>query len=183
MNATFFAFQIAVQSPPGDPWRGRLVELVRRNQVDQSVFEKRMLYTQLAGLLVEAQPRWTLGTWDFVPTPKGEEEFDEWVAGLEASVDEPLAPSAATGDHAVVTAVFLVETGSQSDEMLGGRCDVPESAYFRRDTFRRLVDSLRMLVFAGVRADGVYVVPGDADSAIPLAELRGEGWDYLKPLS
>jgi hypothetical protein len=183
MDATFFAFQIAVRSPPGDPWRERLVELVRRNQTDQGVFEKRMLYTQFAGLLAEAQPRWTLGTWDFVPAPRGEGEFDEWVAGLEAGVDEPLSPSAATGDHAVVTAVFLIETGSQSDVVLGARCDVQESAYFRRDTFRRLVDSLRMLTFAGVRADGLYVVPGDARSAVPLDELRGEGWDYLKPLT
>jgi hypothetical protein len=182
MNSSFFALQLAIQSPPGDPWREHLVALLRENQSDQGVFEKRALYTRFANLLAQAEPRWVLGTWDYITGAKAETEFDSWVAGLEATVNEPLDPTAAAGDHAVVSAVFLVEAGSRSDTTLGERCDIPEAQWFTRGTYSRLVATLRMLTFASVLADGVYVVPGDVGYGLRLAELRGEGWEYLKPV-
>jgi len=183
MSYTFFGLQIAIQSPPGDPWRGALVELVRRNLRGLDLVEKRSLYFELAELLRDAEDRWALGTWDLVAGARGELEFDSWVSGLEASADAPLDASAATGDHVVVSVVVLVEDGSGAATTLGERCDLPERTWHTRATFERLVSTLRSLSFAGVRADGVYLVPGDVGAGIPLAELRGEGWDYLKPLT
>jgi hypothetical protein len=182
MSYTFFGLQIAIQSPPGDPWREALVALVRRNLRGLDLVEKRALFFELAELLRDAEDRWALGTWDLVQGARAESEFDSWVSGLETSADEPLDPSAAAGDHVVVSVVVLVEPGSRSDTTLGERCDLPESAWHARSTFERLVATLRSLSFSGVRADGVYVVPGDVGGGIALAELRGEGWDYLKPL-
>jgi hypothetical protein len=182
MSSTFFGVQLAIRSPAGDAWRERLVALVRKNQTDLSILEKRVLYTELAELLSEAEPQWALGTWDFIDAPAGDAEFDSWVAGIEECVDEPLEASASSGDHAVVTFVFLVEDGSRAETTLAERCDIPEEFWSRRRTYARLVATLRMLVFAGVLADGVYVVPGDVNAGLTLSELRGEGWDYLTPL-
>jgi hypothetical protein len=182
MSSTFFCLQLAICSAPGDPWRGRLVELLRENQADQGLVEKRRLYTHLSTLLAEASVHWTLGTWDLVQGAAADREFDAWVAGLEAAVDEPLDPATSGGDHVVVSVVLLVESGSAADTTLGERCDLPKSEWLTRAAYARLVASLRMLAFAGVRADGVYAVPGDANCGITLAELRGEGWEYLKPV-
>jgi hypothetical protein len=181
MSGTFFGIQIAIQSPPGEPWREGLVELLRGNMQDQSIFEKRVLYSRLAQHLAAARPRWTLGTWDYITGAGGEVEFDSWVSGLEACADEPVTDRA--GDHVVVSVALLVEPGSRSESVLGERCDLPESEWHTRAAFNRLIDSLRMLAFPGVLADGVYLVPGDAAAGVPLDELRGEGWDYLKPLT
>ena len=183
MNSTFFGLQLAIRSPAGDPWRERLLELLRGNQGDQDVLEKRALYTRLSELLADAAPHWTLGTWDLVTEPRAQREFDSWVSELEASVDEPLDPAASEGDHVVVSVVFLVEAGGRSDTTLGERCDLPESSWLTRATYARLAATLRMLHLPSVRADGVYVVPGDGSCGISLAELRGEGWDYLQPIT
>jgi hypothetical protein len=182
MNATFFGLQLAIRSPSGDPWRERLVALLRENLTDQDALEKRALYTRLSELLSEASPRWTLGTWDLITGESAASEFDSWAEGLEASVNEPLDPAASSGDHAVVSVIVLVEAGSRSDATLGERCDLPESVWYARGTYERLVATLRMLNFPSVRADGVYVVPGEPGCGIGLAELRGEGWDYLRPV-
>src|ERR1043166_2163726 len=173
MSSSFFAIQLAIHSPPGDPRRERLVALLRGNQTDQGVVEKRALYTEFANLLEEAEAEWVLGIWDYVTGSKAETEFDSWVAGLEATVNEPLDPGAVRGDHAVVSAVFLVGAPSPSDTTLGERCDIPEAKWLTRGTYARLVATLRMLAFADVLADGVYVVPGDTGCGVTLAELRG----------
>ncbi len=184
-NATnsFFGLQVMVLSPQGDPWRERLMAVLRRNQGDQDVVQKRALYTALTHVLAEVPDRWAFGVWDLIRGPRATREFDEWVAGVEGAIEEPIDPSWRHGDCVAVTIVLLVEEGSPADDTLGARCDLPERDWFTRRTFARLISTLRMLQFAHIRADGLYAMPGDPAAGIPLAELRGEGWEYLKPLT
>jgi hypothetical protein len=39
-----------------------------------------------------------------------------------------------------------------------------------------------MLNFANVQADAVYLVPGNDHDGLSDDDLRGEGYEYLKPL-
>jgi hypothetical protein len=64
----------------------------------------------------------------------------------------------------------------------GERCDVAEHEFFRRAVFDTLIDTIPMFNFATVKADAIYIVPGDDDDGLTEVELADEGWAYLKTL-
>jgi hypothetical protein len=184
---TFFGVQIAIQAGSGDPLRARLHEAVARAPGEQSLNEKRQFWKRICAALAGAEGGFRYGFWDLIRTEKAEEEFETWCAEIEGSVaseaDDPVARAAGPRDHALFTLLFLLERGSNSDLTLGERCDLPESQYFTRDTFARLVASPPLLNFANVKADAVYLVPGNDEDGLTAEELRGDGYDYLKPLT
>jgi hypothetical protein len=79
--------------------------------------------------------------------------------------------------------LFLVERDSNSDLTLGEHCDLPESDYFTRGTFAQLIAAIPTLNFANVQADAVYLSPGNDTDGLSDDDLRGEGYEYLKPLA
>ena len=182
MSDAFFGLQLAVQSPPGDPWRRELCELVRRHQQDLGSQEQRALFAAAAELLQTALPRCPLGFWDYVPA--GEAEYSEWMRGIQDDALETWAPdpTGAVMDHALVSAMFLVPRGGSADWLLAERCDLPEADWMRRSTFAELLAALPEVRFAWVRSDALYVVPGGLELAFSRRELEGEGYEYLLPI-
>lgn len=182
MGDTFFGIQLAVQSPPRDPWRQQLAERLRRWQRDLGHDDQRTLFGGLANQLREALPRCPLGFWDLVRD--GRSEFDDWQRGLEDDSAETWAPdpTGAKLDHALVTLLFLVPGGGAADRLLGDRCDLPESRWLQRSTFAHLLETVAMLPFPQVRATGAYLTPGGVELAFSMRELRGEGYEYLELL-
>lgn len=181
MSATFFGVQIAIEAKPGDPLRRAFWEAVRSGAKEQGLADKRAYHHRLVALLEGCAAKWRFGTWDFVPGGGGEAQFDEWVSGLERCAEED--PGDAFDDeHVLVSLVFLLEGGSDAESVAGERCDLPEDRWHLRATYAHLVATVRMLPFAGVRADGAYVVPGEGGAGLSAEELQGEGWNYLRPL-
>jgi hypothetical protein len=180
MGDVFFGVQVAVRSPAGDPWRERLYAVVRDGRRDQTLLEKRKFYEDFTGLLGGAEARFAFGAWDYIAGDGARAEFDEWVAGVEDDASAGEAPGA--GDHVLVTCAFLLAEGSNSALAAGERCDIPEERWFERSTFRDLVDVANALSFSSVRSDAVYLVPGSSITGLTEEALRGEGYDYLKPL-
>lgn len=182
MSDTFFGIQLAVQSPPRDPWRQLLAERLRRWQHDLGHDDLRTLLGGIANQLRDALLRCPLGYWDLVRN--GRAEFEEWKQGLEDDSSETWVPdrTGAKHDHALVTLLFLVPGGSAADQLLGERCDLPEADWLKRDSFARLLETVAMLPYAQVRATGVYLTPGGADLAFSLRELCDEGYEYLEQL-
>jgi hypothetical protein len=182
MGDTFFGIQIAVQAPPGDPWRRQLVQLVRGHLRDLDLRDERGLHGSLANLLRAAIPRCSLGFWDLVPD--GDAEFASWTSGIEDDSAEPWVPdrSGAVMDHVLVSAFCLVPADGAAADLLGQRCDLPEAQWRRRATWLRLFETFAMLPFANVRNTAIYVTPGGDDLAFSRAELRGPGYDYLLPV-
>ena len=84
--------------------------------------------------------------------------------------------------YVIVTLVFLLEEGSNTDQTLGERCDMPESEYFTRTTFGRLIGTIPLFNFANVEADAVYPAPGSEEDGFSLEDLHGGGYEYLKML-
>ncbi|MFY9343101.1 MAG: hypothetical protein WAT39_11460 [Planctomycetota bacterium] len=179
MADIFFGLQLAVQSPPHDPWRSRLLRVVRQHVRDLPLADKRGLWGSVANLLLDALDRCPLGFWDFVPD--GRSEYDDWVKGIEDDSAEPWVADAtgARQDHVLVSAMFLLPAERASAELVGEQCDLPEEQWRQRATFRQLVETLPQLDFATVRGDAVYVTPGSDRHAFSLRELQGEGYDYL----
>lgn len=182
MNETFFGIQLAVQSPPHDPWRDKLCRLLREHTRDLSTLDQRGLLGSIANHLLAAEARWSLGFWDFVP--EGRAEYDDWARGIEDDSAETWAPdrSGAKLDHALVSVLLALPRGSISADVVAERCDLDEATWTQRATFRHLVEVLPMLHVASVRSDAIYVTPGSTGEAFSLRELRGEGYEYLLPI-
>ncbi len=182
MSDLFFGLQVAVQAPPHDPWRARLCSVVRQHVRDLALADNRGLYGSLANLLLDSIDRCAFGFWDFVPD--GKSEYDDWVKGIEDDSAEPWVPDAtgARMDHVLVSAMFLLPANGASARSVGERCDLPESTWQQRATWRQLLATLPLLDFASVRSDAVYVTPGGDRLGLSKRELAGEGYDYLLPI-
>lgn len=181
MSDVFFGIQLAVVSPPRDPWRQRLTNIVQRHLHDLRVPDKRGLYGAAVNLLREALPRVSLAYWDFVPNGKG--EFTEWTEGIEDDAKTTwVADAGAPNDLALATLLFLMPAGGASAELCGERCDLPEADWQTGATYEHLLETVTMLPWSTVRADGIYVTPGGLDLAFSFRELLTPDYGYLLPL-
>jgi hypothetical protein len=194
MDYTFFGIQVAIEAFPKDRLRARLHEVIAKSAQEQSLAEKRAFYKRLTALLNEAVPIFERGHWDYVKNSrKAEKEFDTWCSELEgrsATEAEELGKGhdeilrlSSDKDYVLVTLLFLLEAGSNSDHTVAQRCDLPEDQYFTRRTFGYLVETIPMLTFASVVSDAVYLMPGTEDDGFSGDDLDGGGYEYLRPLS
>lgn len=193
-NHTFFAVQVAYREYPKDETRKRLHDLVVAGQTEQSLPEKRAFWKQVVALVNEHADSFEYATWEFIRGTKAEPEFETWSSEIEGGLateteelgsapDEAHRLSAAVGDarFVFVTTIFLVDGDSNTDTLLGERCDVAEADYWKHATLLRLLASIPLMNFANVRADAVYIAPGSRRDGISELELR-EGWSHLRPV-
>jgi hypothetical protein len=138
-------------------------------------------------------PVFELGYWDLIRGAGADAEFETWTSEIEGSLATEREEMGAVSDAAnrlssekgyvLVSCVVLVTEGSNSDLTLGERCDLPKSDWWTRQTFARLVASLPLLNFAEVQSDAVYVAPGSDRDGFSMEDLRGGGYEYLRPLA
>lgn len=193
VSYTFFGVQVAIKAFFKDPLRQRLHAAIAESQSSQSLQDKRAFWKRIAAILNEATPVFEYGYWDLIRTDKAEEEFETWTSEVEgalATEQEEMGTAAdevhrlsAEKNYILCTVLFLVERDSNSDLTLGSRCDLPESEYFTRATFAQLIGAIPMFNFANVQADAVYLSPGSEEDGLSEEDLRGEGFNYLKPLA
>jgi hypothetical protein len=192
MGKTFFGVQVVIKAFPVDSFRGRLHEIIARSSSEQSLVEKRAFWKRVTAVLDEQVSAFENGFWDLIRGGRAEDEFEEWSSELEGAVateKEELgeAPDeinriSAEKRYVIATLIFLLEEGSNADMTLGERCDMPESEYFTRTTFGRLIGTIPMLNFANVEADAVYLIPGNDQDGLSDEDVHGGGYEYLKPL-
>lgn len=189
MVCSFFGVQLVVAPGSSDPFQTEIGQIIKYSPVDQTVADKRVMYTRLSGVLHRILPLTVYGYWDLIRDPaKAQEEFDSWCGEVEgAGAAEPsqafgtFGPSN-QGGHSIVTVAFLVQQGSNSDHTLGARCDLPEGEYWTKATFTRLLATFPLLNFTTVVGDAIYVVPGPGGKGPTAQELQGEGYEYLQRL-
>ncbi|MEN9360317.1 MAG: hypothetical protein RL095_1852 [Verrucomicrobiota bacterium] len=173
-----FYLQAAIQAGPGSDLRRRLAELIRNHRRGLRTHEKRDFWRQASLILSDATPQISYGVWDFV-TAKAEQEHETWASELEAVATLDFDSECPSGDHVVVTLLFLLESQCNAATTLGERCDLPENQWFLRNQFRRLIETPPLLNFTGVLADSLYMSPGPDAGGFTLDDLRGEGFEYL----
>lgn len=189
---TFFGLQIALRDFQRDDVRGRLHELIRGGAKEQELQQKRSFWKGLSAIVNEAAPAFERGYWDLIRGSKAEAEFETWTSELEGSLaTETEEMGAATDEvhrlsseryYVLITFLFLVVEGSNSDLTLGERCEIPEKDWHRRETFQRLVATPPLLNFANVRADAVYLVPGNDTDGLSTFDLASKDYEYLTPI-
>jgi hypothetical protein len=192
MSKTFFGIQVAVRNFVSDPLRRQLHDIIAGSTSEQSLTDKRVFWKRVTAVLNESVPAFELGYWDLITGDGADEEFESWSSEIEGSLateKEELGTAAdevnrisAEKRYIVVTLIFLVEAGSNSDRTLGERCDMPESEYWTRLAFGRLIATIPLLNFANVAADAVYLAPGSDEDGLSLEDLHGGGYEYLKML-
>lgn len=189
MDCTFFGVQLVIAPGSHDPFQTEIGQIIKYSPVDQTVADKRVMYTRLCGVLNRVLPLAVYGYWDLIRDPaKAQEEFDSWCGEVEgagaAAPPQGAVPfgSSNHASHSIVTVAFLVQKGSNSDHTLGARCDIPESDYWTRATFTQLIGTFPLLNFTTVVGDAIYVVPGPGGKGPTAEELQGEGYEYLERL-
>ena len=187
MGATaFFGLQAVVRAARGSPLRSELRALLVDPSVELGPMEQETRFRRLASSLEDAVPLMERGYWDYVADGAGaRREYDSWWGEIEENAGDAGDAALGTGEspYFVVTLAFLLEAGGPSDEETAARCDVAESEYWTRDTFRALIAAVRDLRFASVRADAVYLSAGAIDPETGKEEIDGEGFEYLRPLT
>jgi hypothetical protein len=189
---TFFGIQIALTNFRQDRVRSKLHALIAANTNAQVLVEKRAFWKKICATINEALPAFELGYWDLVRGDKAEKEFESWSSEIEgalATEQEELGKAAdemnrfsAERQYVLVTLMFLVGEGTNADLTLGERCDIPEKDWQTRQTYARLVATPPLLNFANVRADAVYLLPGNDEDGLSEFDLADEAYKHLKPL-
>jgi hypothetical protein len=193
MDYTFLGVQVVATVFHRDPLREKLHQTIAGTPDPQTLQQKRTFWKRISALLNEAMPVFELGYWNLIQGGKAEAEFESWTSEIEGSLatereemgtraDEVIRLSA-DKRYLLCTCVALVERGSNSDRTIGERCDLPEAAWFTRQTFARLIGTFPLLNFANVQADAVYLVPGSARDGLSVEDLHGGGYEYLRPLA
>jgi hypothetical protein len=192
MSKTFFGIQVVVKNFVSDPLRRQLHEIIAGSEAEQSLTEKRTFWKRVTAVLNEAVPAFELGFWDLIRDSGAEEEFESWSSEIEGSLatekeemgsaPDEISRISAEKRYIIVTLLFLVEGGSNSDRTLAERCDILESEYWTRLTFGRLIATIPLLNFATVEADAVYLAPGSEEDGFSMEDLHGGGYEYLKML-
>jgi len=192
MSKAFFGIQVVVKNFVSDPLRRQLHEIIAGSEAEQSLTEKRTFWKRVTAVLNEAVPAFELGFWDLIRGSGAEEEFESWSSEIEGSLatekeemgsaPDEISRISAEKRYIIVTLLFLVEGGSNSDRTLAERCDVLESEYWTRLTFGRLIATIPLLNFAAVEADAVYLAPGSEEDGFSMEDLHGGGYEYLKML-
>lgn len=178
----FFGVQVAIHSPPDDPWRERLLAQLRGATHDLQLADVPAGLQALARLLGAAVPQLELGFWDLVP--RGDAEFQEWTQGIEDDSADPWVADAtgARSNLVLVSAMFLVPPFGRNARLLGERCDLPEGRWMQRQTFATLFATIGELDPASLQSHAIYVTPGGRHLAFSRRELTGDGYDYLLPI-
>jgi hypothetical protein len=191
VNDTFFGFQLAIRTKLDSPLRAELASLIGTSPERQTFIDKHAFWTRVGTLLRRYKNEFYFGTWDLVRGDRAADEFEEWSTEIETATVAPNSlqllpgerrPQWQTLHHILVTAVFLVERHSNSDETLGEVCDMQEANYFTRDTFFMFLGAVTELNFASVRSDALYVVPGPGTEGFSMETLMSLEFNYLKQL-
>jgi hypothetical protein len=129
------------------------------------------------------------GCWEYFDDEKtAMAMFDDWCRPL---LEEDLPrhePSGVPGyrdggpRYLLFTVVYLLARDSPSDLEVRRACDVVESELWARHTFRRMLNAVRSLSFASVKADCMYLAPRDHDWGLTSADLETEKYQYLRPV-
>jgi hypothetical protein len=184
----FLGVQLVISSFGEDSLRARLAALLNEERTQgETVEEKRRFLKRLVGLLVEFEPYWTYGFWDYLEgADKAVPEYQSWVSEIEASIATEAEELGETVDglhrlsaerrFVVVTALFLLDSPYPPAEV------DDEDAFFKRQTFHDLVTGLPMIDPHTIRADATFVMPGNPEDGFSSDDLTSEGWEYLREL-
>jgi hypothetical protein len=187
MDHSVFALELCFRADlaPG------LVTFLRQRLKDQTPAMSRdakwRFYRDLSAELVANLHVAERGCWDFFDdNARAKRDYDMWVGGMttrEGARGQPsggMNPYRAEPRYLTVTMSFLIHNGTPSERALAEACNVWETNLWQRATFAKLLTDIRMLSFASVRSDVVYLIPRDEGWELTPQDLTDPKFEYLR---
>jgi len=189
----FFGIQIVINVFGEDDLRARLHTVIAEAEAVETPHDQRAFYKRITAILRESQPFFEYGYWDYLTDPdEAADEFHDWADGIEATmatVEEELGDEvdemyrmSAEKSYVVVTMAFLLELSRDLEEMIGIIESISEDDYFTPYGFSRLLDAINFIDFDYCHSDAIFIRPGNEQDGFSWTDMRGEGWEYLKPI-
>jgi hypothetical protein len=185
-----FTVEVCARLDLAGPMLDQLLPIVRDapERVDRAEAWRR--HATAAEILLAYFDKVERGCWEYFDDERtARAMFDDWCRPLVERDVPRQTPSGvptyrdAGPRYLAFTFVYLLAHGSPSDHELRRICNVAPGDLWRRGTFQRLLEAVRALSFASVKADAMYMTPRDEDWALTAADLASERFAYLRVLT
>ncbi|GAC1396748.1 MAG: hypothetical protein NVSMB56_11730 [Pyrinomonadaceae bacterium] len=184
----FFGLQLVIRAFGEDTLRVRLAEVIAAPESGlESVEAKRRYMKRIVGVLVEQEPYWSQVFWDYKTGDEAASEFDSWAAELSATTateTEELADKVDNAyrvsnekDYVALTIILLLSEPFPPAEI------EDETQWWTSVNIGKLVRGLLRVNPETILADGVFVVPGNANDGLSDEDLLTGGWSYLRVIN
>lgn len=184
----FFGLQLVIRAFGEDTLRARLAQVIAAPESGlESVEAKRRYIKRIVGVLLEQEPYWSQVFWDYKTGDEAAAEFDSWAAELSATtateaeelddkVDGAYRVSNAK-DYVALTIILELNESFPPAEI------EDENKWWTSATIGNLVRGLLRVNPETIIADGVFVVPGNANDGLSEGDLLTGGWSYLRVIN
>lgn len=190
----FFGIQIVSATLTNDDTALRLRQYIAEALHDRKPQEKKAFYKEIITLLIEQQPYWEYGFWDYVPHDDDAiTEFESWTNDIESSMaTEPGEIGGSIDEmhrlsndkwYIVTTVLFVFETADVLSPIMDSIESIPEDDYHTRTTYKTLLELIYSFNFEFCEADAVFIMPGTDEDGFSWEDLHQAGWEYLQPLT
>jgi hypothetical protein len=188
-KCSFFAVQVVFNAAGQEELRKRLQQRINAPG-EESVDEKQAYFRNVTAVLLEAEPFFEYGYYEYITEAEAAEDtFEEWVGEIEssfASEEEEIGDEAddyhrlsAERSYIVVSLMILAE----GTHPFHGKNEIDEEEIYTRAGMGTLISSLNRYNYDRAMADAVYLMPGSEEDGFSWADFADEGWKYLKMLS
>ncbi|MCL2723859.1 MAG: hypothetical protein FWD69_05420 [Polyangiaceae bacterium] len=190
MKHSVFAVEICMRFDPNTRLFATLRALLAAHPMGENLQQKWEWYRRVAGELLSASSAFERGCWDYYDDEaQAQGAYRDYASTV---VTEDGARKAPSGDdpyrneprYMTFTMAFLLVNEAPTDRAIRQICNVPESRYWLRDTFRQFLSSIAsgILNFANVKSDVAYMIPRDAGWGLTQQDLMQPNFHYLRPL-
>ena len=80
------------------------------------------------------------------------------------------------------TMAMLLAQNSPADMAMRQLCNIPQPMLWNRSSFARILQGMRIVSFASVKSDVLYLIPGDDAWGLTLQDLSEPKFEYLRPI-
>ena len=188
MSSSILALELCLRLEPGSPLRSELHQLVATHPSTSSPGLKWQLLRRVSELLAASEHLFELGCWDFFDDDeRARADFEMWSNGMiteEGARTEPSGEPHPPGQqrYMTFTVAILLEQGSECERYLAQLCETPQDQLWDRAAFLKVIQGLVYVNYAFVKADVLYVIPGDESWGLTQEDLDAKKFDYLRPI-
>lgn len=188
MQHSILAIELCLRLEPGSALRDSLHRIVMEHPAQSSPGRKWQMYVGAADLLRQHLALAESGCWDFFDdNARALKDFEMWSNGMLTEEGARPGPSGQPdpfrgGDprYMTFTMALLMAQGSPTERVLQRVCAIPQDQLWRRSSFERVLNGVRVLSFASVKSDVSYVIPGDPSWGLTAEDLKHQKFHYLR---